>query len=264
MNHSTLATFSNDFLYSIYEQVPVGIIITNDNGVIEDTNKFLCVTMGYEKSELIGQNVEFLIPERFRHAHIKLRNDYLKQPTNRKMGQNKELYAIAKNGSEVPIQANLTTINENASLKVIITLNDISIKKEDDKKLKALNNELVEISTPILEAWDRIAIIPIIGTLDTERARLLMENTLTQMQKERYLVTILDITGLAAIDTSVAHHLLKLTEAIRLMGGLAIITGVSPEIAKTIVRLGVNLGDLKTSSTLSRGIKYAIASLENN
>ena len=258
------SALSNEFLYSVFHLAPIGIVIADSQGVITDANQYICAVTDYEKAELVGQKVEILLPERFRGGHIKLREDFVSHPSNRMMGRNRELHAVSKLGNEFPIEVGLAPVQAESGLRIIVTITDVTLKRESDKKLRALSSELEEVSTPILEVWENVAVVPIIGTLDTERAQKLMENTLIKMKEARFKVTILDITGLSGIDTSVAHHLLRLTSAIRLMGGYSVLTGISPEIAKTIVRLGVNLGELKTSSTLSRGLRHAIEILDKN
>jgi len=262
MADKTEVIFSQEFLYSIFDLAPIGIIIANSQGVIEDANQYICSLTDYESEELVGQKVELLLPERFRGGHVALRDSFFAHPTIRMMGRNRELNAVTKSGSELPIEVGLAPIKSDGDLKVIVTITDVTMKREADNKMRALSIELEEVSTPILEVWEGVAVVPIIGSLDTDRAQKLLESTLAKMKDARFRVTILDITGLTCIDTSVAHHLLRLTAAIGLMGGHSVLTGISPEIAKTIVRLGVDLGELKTCSTLARGLNYAITVLE--
>lgn len=254
--------FSLEFIYNVFNLAPIGIVIANDQGVIEDANQYLCDAVQYSKEELLGQKVEVLVPERIRGQHVGMREGYIKNPSNRMMGQNRELFCVTKSGAEIPVEVGLSTVSEHGDMKIVVTVADVTVKRESDRKLRAISLELEEVSTPILEVWEKIAVVPIIGTLDSDRSMKLMENTLIRMKESRYHVTILDITGLTGIDTSIANHLLRLASAIRLMGGVAMITGVSPEIAKTIVRLGVNLGELRTSASLANGLKNAISLLE--
>lgn len=261
MDMKSESSFTLEFLYSVFELAPIGILIVDEQGNLEDSNQYMCAATGYERHELIGQKVEMLVPERYRADHSALREGYAQTPSNRMMGQNRELFCVTKDGRELPIEVGLAPVREGGSLKVVATITDVTLKRESEKKLRALSRELEEVSTPMLEVWDTIAVVPIIGTLDSARAQKLMETTLTRMKQSRYNAIILDITGLTGIDTGIANHLLRLTSAIRLMGGMAVITGVSPEIAKTLVQLGVSLGELKTSATLSNGLKYAIDQL---
>jgi rsbT co-antagonist protein RsbR len=114
-----------------------------------------------------------------------------------------------------------------------------------------------ELSTPVLQVRDRLLILPIIGGLDTPRARQLTEQLLGAIQKSRAKVVVIDITGVATIDVDVANHLVQTVEASRLMGASAIITGLSSKIAQTLVDLGVDLSMMRTVGDLQGGLEEA-------
>lgn len=114
-----------------------------------------------------------------------------------------------------------------------------------------------ELSTPVLQVRDRLLILPIIGVLDTQRARQLTEQLLAAIQSQRAKVVVIDITGVATIDLSVANHLVQTVEAARLMGASAIITGLSSKIAQTVVDLGVDLTMMRTVGDLEGGLEEA-------
>jgi rsbT co-antagonist protein RsbR len=101
-------------------------------------------------------------------------------------------------------------------------------------------------------------VLPLIGTVDTRRAQDALEKALTSMAEQQMRVLIVDITGVITVDTMVADHLLQMAAAVRLMGGETILTGISPEVARTIVHLGVDLSALKTRATLAQGLALAI------
>lgn len=257
----TLSSFSLELLHSIVELAPIGVLIIDPDGVIEEANRYMCDLTGYSRDELIGKQVEILVPGRLREAHVGLRQSFMKTPTHRMMGHNRELACVDKMGREIPIEVGLAPVDDRDHRHIVVTVTNVTLKREGERKLRALAGELEEISTPVLEVWDKIAVVPIIGTLDSTRAQRLMENTLNHMSRERTQITILDITGMTSVDTALANHLLRLTAAIRLMGGLAVLTGISPETAKTLVRLGVDLGSIDTKPTLAGGLKFAIQKL---
>ncbi|WP_025026356.1 STAS domain-containing protein [Caldalkalibacillus mannanilyticus] len=118
---------------------------------------------------------------------------------------------------------------------------------------------LRELSAPLIPVFDGISVMPLIGTIDTERARLIMENLLNGVIKYESEVVLIDITGVPIVDTMVAHHLIQASEAVRLVGAKAILVGIRPEIAQTIVNLGIQLGKFQTTSTLRKGIQEALA-----
>ncbi|UOQ91802.1 RsbT co-antagonist protein RsbRA [Halobacillus shinanisalinarum] len=117
---------------------------------------------------------------------------------------------------------------------------------------------LQELSAPLIPVMDDITIMPLIGTIDTERAKLIMENLLDGVIKHNAEVVLIDITGVPVVDTMVAHHIIQAAEAVRLVGSRCILVGIRPEIAQTIVNLGIDLGKFPTKSSLRKGFKTAL------
>jgi rsbT co-antagonist protein RsbR len=130
---------------------------------------------------------------------------------------------------------------------------------ETDEVVARQRQELLEISTPVIRLWEGIVAIPLIGTLDSNRSQVVMESLLNGILEEEAQVAILDITGVPMVDTLVAQHLMKTAMAVRLMGAECVISGIRPQIAQTIVALGIDLGDITTRATLSDALKYGLA-----
>lgn len=122
-------------------------------------------------------------------------------------------------------------------------------------------DEIAEISTPVIRVWDGILALPIIGTLDSARTQVVMESLLSQIVETGSSITILDISGVPAVDSLVAQHLIKTVSATRLMGAECIISGIRPEIAQTIVHLGIDLSGIITKATLASALRYAFTAL---
>src|SRR5271165_3680393 len=118
--------------------------------------------------------------------------------------------------------------------------------------------ELLELSTPVVKLWDGILALPIIGTLDSSRTQVVMEELLQMVVATNSKFAIIDITGVPTVDTLVAQHLLKTITAARLMGAECIISGVRPQIAQTIVHLGINLEDVVTKANLADAFALAL------
>jgi rsbT co-antagonist protein RsbR len=118
--------------------------------------------------------------------------------------------------------------------------------------------EMMELSTPVVELWKGIVALPLIGTLDSGRTQTVMETLLERIVEKEAEVAIIDITGVPTVDTLTAQHLLKTVTATRLMGAECIISGVRPQIAQTIVHLGVDLGDVLTKATLASAFQLAL------
>jgi rsbT co-antagonist protein RsbR len=121
--------------------------------------------------------------------------------------------------------------------------------------------EMMELSTPVVQLWAGILALPLIGTLDSARTQVVMENLLQRIVDTGSAIAILDITGVPTVDTLVAQHLLKTVAAARLMGADCIISGIRPQIAQTIVHLGVELGSVTTKATLADAFAVALSRL---
>lgn len=117
---------------------------------------------------------------------------------------------------------------------------------------------LQELSAPLIPVFDNITVMPLVGTIDTERAKSIMENLLQGVVKHRAEVVLIDITGVPVVDTMVAHHIIQASEAVRLVGAKCLLVGIRPEIAQTIVNLGIDLSQLTTKNSLQKGIEYAL------
>lgn len=120
-------------------------------------------------------------------------------------------------------------------------------------------DEISEISTPVIRVWDNIVALPIIGTLDSARTQVVMESLLQEIVETGSNIAILDISGVPTVDSLVAQHLIKTVSATRLMGAECIISGIRPEIAQTVVHLGIDLTNIITKSTLASALKAAFA-----
>ena len=122
-------------------------------------------------------------------------------------------------------------------------------------------DEIAEISTPVIRVWDGILALPIIGTLDSSRTQVVMENLLQEIVNSGSTIAILDISGVPAVDSLVAQHLIKTVAATRLMGAECIISGIRPEIAQTVVHLGIDLSNIVTKASLASALRHAFAML---
>src|SRR5215211_5949099 len=145
---------------------------------------------------------------------------------------------------------------EPAANRIAVTVG-VSFVAERERIIREQQQAIRELSTPVLQVRDRLLILPIIGVLDSQRARQLTEQLLGAIQANRARVVVLDITGVATIDVTVADHLVQTVEAARLMGASAIITGLSSKIAQTLVDLGVDLSMMRTVGDLQGGLEEA-------
>lgn len=165
-----------------------------------------------------------------------------------------------------------TVLDESADMEKAINVYDML-----DRSIDGLLNEIVvystqtwkntisvqkiallELSAPLIPVFENISVMPLIGTIDTERAKLIMENLLEGVINNRSEVVLIDITGVPVVDTMVAHHIIQAAEAVRLIGSKCILVGIRPEIAQTIVNLGIDLSEFPTRSTLLKGVESAL------
>jgi rsbT co-antagonist protein RsbR len=145
---------------------------------------------------------------------------------------------------------------EPAANRIAVTVG-VSFVEERDRVIHDQQESIRELSTPVLQLRERLLILPMIGVLDSSRARQLKEQLLASIRDNRATVVVIDITGVATIDRTVANHLVQAVEASRLMGARTILTGLSPEIAQTVVDLGVDLSMMRTVGDLQGGIEEA-------
>jgi len=131
-------------------------------------------------------------------------------------------------------------------------------QKSREEIISRQQRELLELSTPVVKLWDGILALPLIGTLDSERTQIVMESLLQTIVETGAGIAIIDITGVPTVDTLVAQHLLKTVAAARLMGAECIISGIRPQIAATIVHLGVELNSVVTKATLADAFRIAL------
>lgn len=171
----------------------------------------------------------------------------------------------------------LIVINGMVEKGLVTPDNQVNLVNHLDKWATPINNEIVniytqtwertvsmqkialqELSAPLIPVLEGITVMPLIGTIDTERAKQIMENLLTGVVQHRSEVVLIDITGVPVVDTMVAHHIIQAAEAVRLVGAKCILCGIRPEIAQTIVNLGINLNEVITKNTLKKGIEVAL------
>jgi rsbT co-antagonist protein RsbR len=135
---------------------------------------------------------------------------------------------------------------------------DLTERREQEQLLQQQRDEILELSTPVIKVWDKVLILPLIGTLDSGRAARLTESLLERIAADQAEVVILDISGVPDIDSGVAQHLLETVKAARLMGTESILSGVRPDTAQSMVHLGIELGELRSRTSLKDALQLAL------
>jgi anti-anti-sigma regulatory factor len=171
-----------------------------------------------------------------------------------------EGWRVRKDGSRFWANVVLTPIRDTAGQLIgfVKVARDLTERREQEQLVARQRDEILELSTPVIQVWDKILVLPVIGTLDSLRAARLTDGLLERIALDQAEVVILDISGVPAIDTDVAQHLLKTVEAARLMGAMSILSGVRPETAQAIVHLGIELGNLRSRNSLRDALQLAL------
>jgi rsbT co-antagonist protein RsbR len=163
---------------------------------------------------------------------------------------------FAEEGYSVGTQEKLRSVQ-----KIIFFDTSVAIETYIAAGMDALSRHqaaIRELSTPVIQLYERVLLLPLIGTIDTARAMQVMENVLMRVAERQAKVMILDIAGVPVVDTRVANHLLQTTEAVRLLGASTVLTGISPQVAQTMVQLGVDLSKMHTRASLEEGLELAL------
>ncbi len=138
---------------------------------------------------------------------------------------------------------------------------DITEQVKYENQLIEQSQTIRQMSTPTIKLWDGVLVLPIVGVIDSMRAQFIMESMLNKIAETYSKVIILDIQGVAAVDTAVANHIIKITKATKLMGCECILSGISPAVAQTIINLGINMNNIITKTTLKDALSEAFNSL---
>ena len=240
-------------LKAINDDLPICLWAIDTRGVFLIHDGKGLEAAGFKPGQFIGRNMFEIYPE---ESTVEVRDALAGKKSyssNRTDGRHWETW-------NVPVENERGEITHVAG----ITL-DITEAKQSEQELRS-KLEIVQkqqqvirtLATPIIQVWDRVLTLPLVGMFDSVRAADVMESVLLEVVRTRARYAILDLTGIEAMDTATAAHLLKLSQAMRLLGAEGIITGIHPAIAQTIVGLGLDLTAIVTRSTLREGLQHCI------
>ena len=226
------------------------------DGIILDANEKFLSLMGYRIDEVVGKHHSmFAEPDYAASEAYKRFWDVLRRGEY----QSAEYKRIGKGGREVWIQASYNPILNGGGepWKVVKFATDITERKESDALIKKQQQLLLELSTPTMQLFDGVVLMPLVGNIDGDRATQLISQLLEAISEYQAEVAILDVTGVPVIDTEVARNVLKAVSAAKMLGSVVIITGMKPSGAQTLVQLGIDLSHIATKGTLRAGIDEA-------
>jgi len=242
------------------------IIYTHDlEGRYTSVNRAAEQLSGYTRDELIGMHVaEIIAPEYLDQANAMQQQNLATGGTTPY-----EIEILTRDGRRVTLETSTRLIYQDGQpVGVQGTARDITERKQSEETMRRLvwqeeairiqEATLAELSTPLLVIADRIVLMPLIGAIDSHRAYRAMEELLQGVAANHARVVILDISGVPIVDTQVAGVLIRAAQAVRLLGAQVIVTGIGPDIAQTLVSMGITLGDIVTQARLQSGVTYAL------
>jgi rsbT co-antagonist protein RsbR len=234
-----------------------GVIRLDRDGMVQSWNPGARTLRQYAEAEVLGHHVSIFYSEEDVRTGLPERELAAAARDGR---FETEGWRTRRDGSRFWASVIFSPIVDDANELVgfVEVARDLTDKREQEQLVARQRDEILELSTPVIQVWDNVLVLPIIGTLDSLRASRLTESLLERIAENQSEVVILDVSGVPAIDTDVAQHLLKTVEAARLMGAASILSGVRPETAQAIVHLGIELGNLRSRNNLKDALQLAL------
>ncbi len=248
----------DSMFHGLLESAPDAMVLVDADGRIALANRQTERLFGFGRDDLIGAEVETLMPPRLRPRHPGHRAGFFAAPRARPMGVDLDLFGQRRDGTEFPVEISLSPVQTDRGLLVAAAIRDITERRVTEQRLERQRDEILELSTPVIQVWDKVLALPIIGTLDSGRAARLTENLLGKIAENQAEVVILELSGVPTVDTAVAQHLLRTVQAAALMGAVSIMSGMRPETAQAMVHLGIDMGQLRSRSTLRDALQLAL------
>ena len=237
-----------------------GVIEFLMDGTIITANENFLQILGYSLEEIKGKHHRIFCTEEYANS-----NDYTTFWKRLNDGEydEGEYLRVGKAGQMACIQATYNPVFDSSGkpVKILKIASDVTDQRRLETEKQKQSALIMEMSTPVMQLWDNILLLPVVGLVDSKRVQLIMEAALQKILDYQAKVLILDIQGVPAVDSAVANHLIQITKATRLMGCTSIVTGISPEISQALVNLGIELGDIITQATLKDGMRTSLKSL---
>jgi len=264
-------TRANDAATIAAVEKSMAVIEFSTDGMILRANDIFLELMGYECHELVGGHHRMLVDKE--HAASREYAQFWAQLTQGKFRRGR-FERFTKAGDPVWLEVTYSPVfdGDGRTVKIVKFAYDVTAQIRQSAELDAalraardaerVRNELdravQQMSTPVTPIWEGILLLPLVGVLDSMRTSDIMKKSLSMISEMRAKVFVLDISGVATVDTAVANQLIKITKATRLMGCQAIVSGLSPAIAHTIVELGVDVESIRTTATLRDAFETAL------
>lgn len=246
-----------DYTLLINSVLDTELIMLDKEGLVQTWNTGAEILNGYKAIEVVGRPVTLLYTQddvKSGLAERELRTALL---TGRFEGEG---WRVKKDGSKFWAAVAIATITDSNGVHkgYVKIARDLTERIEREGLLQKQRDEIIALSTPVIQVWAKVLVLPLIGTLDSLRAARLTEDLLTAISEKEAEFVIMDISGVPSIDTQVAQHLLKTIQAARLMGARTILSGVRPETAQAMVHLGIEFATIQSRSTLRDALQLAL------
>jgi rsbT co-antagonist protein RsbR len=253
----------NDTLFhSLVESISDYAIITLDaKGTVTTWNTGAERIKGYKPEEIIGQHFSCFYPQ------DKIDAGFPEQELTIAATEGRfedEGWRVRKDGSRFWANVIVTALRDQSGnlLGFAKVTRDLTERKQAEETISRQAQEILEVSTPVVQVWEGVIAAPLIGTLDSQRTEQFMERLLQGIVDTNSQVALVDITGVPSIDTQTAQHLIETVTAVRMLGAQVVLTGVRPTLAQTLVHLGIDLSHIVTRSSMSAGLRVALELLE--
>lgn len=243
-----------DYARSLIEASLDPLVTIAPDGKITDVNAATEAATGRSRQALIGTDFceYFTDPEKARNGYQQVFRE----------GQVRDypLELRRRDGGVTPVLYNASVYRDEtgAVVGVFAAARDITERKRAEERIRQQGREILELSTPVMQVWQGVVAVPLIGTLDSQRTQQFMERLLERIVETNSPVALVDIMGVPTIDTQTAQHLIETITAVRLLGAQVVLTGVRPAIAQTLVHLGIDLSGITTRSSLAAGLSVAL------
>jgi rsbT co-antagonist protein RsbR len=248
IEHSLFQTLMNTLGIVLWAIDTTGKFVFHDGKALE--------TAGLKRGQFLGLNIfELYPPDTTKKVKEALAGNALEDIS--------EAHDVHWQTWYVPLRDREGQVEHVAALTLDITAN-VRTKLELERRLTTIESQqraIHELSAPVINVWDNVLTVPLIGMMDTQRANELIERLLTAASRSDTRFVILDLTGVDALDTSIAGHLLRLLQSLRLLGVEGLVTGISPRVAQTMVGLGVDMDDVKTFRSLRESLHYCMRAM---
>ena len=249
---------NGDKLKAILENIADGIVFVNAENRVEFVNEYGMSMLGLTE-DVTGNDVLSCHPESLNETVMGIIEGF-------RSGSD-EAVTTRLDGAGRTMDVTITGVRPDGEyIGTLMTLRDVTVTARREEELTMLANQLKasqeELSTPVVQLWDQVLALPLIGSIDSRRAQTVTEVLLERIVETQSAVVILDITGVRSVDTHVTSNLLNIVSASRLLGAECVLTGINPDVAQTMIHLGTELGDITTMADMQEGLKYAMKRLK--